>query len=266
MNSNFSQEVIKEWEEDDGVNFAVALSRLTGWIIQVEWIATSKNEKDKKGLIPLRVNVADNKNLIFDISGIYTIEDYYNAIVFPLIEQRNTFSNAGCVCRYYAESRLQELPLRFKPDDKKIEKALSLIQTNKRYLSKIPLRNKPQVPANQAAIFTFGKCNPFSEAIYSSMKIKPIALIAKKYTRLFSDSRLGYVHSFNQIDDKTGLDVWGIDSIENIAKRFGISEFELSSSAHAEVTAKLKNSSPEAYVKYYHEAMEIIDKYFNELH
>ncbi len=265
MTSEFSKEILREWEQEDGVNFAIALSRITGWILQVEWMAKSQDERDYGGLIPLRVNVADNRDLIFDFTGVYSIESYYNEIILPLADQRNTFSEGGCACRFYEESKLFNLPLRQMPEKSKIENAIIHIQKNTSYLSKIPLRKDPKVPANQAATFTFGKCNPFSEAIYQTKNIPPVALIAKKYTSLFGHSKLGYVHSFNQIDKETGLDVWGIDSIENISKRFGISDYDLSTSVHQDINKNFKQNSPEAYEHYYQESLLLIEKYFNEI-
>lgn len=265
MTSGFSENILNEWEQEDGVNFAIALSRLTGWILQVEWMAKSQDEKDPKGLIPLRVYVADNYDQIFDFNGVYSINNFYNEIIFPLVEQRNTFSEGGCACRYYEESKLFSLPLRQKPDKEKIENAIIHIKENTNYLSKIPIRKNPKVPAYQAATFTFGKCNPFSEAIYQTKNIPPVALIAKEFTSLFGHSKPGYIHSFNQIDKDTGLDIWGIDSIENISKRFGISEYELSSSEHKHINKKLKQNSPVAYECYYQESLSIIKEYFSEI-
>ena len=38
----FPPKLIEEWEADDCVNFAVALARLTGWLLHVDWIVKSR--------------------------------------------------------------------------------------------------------------------------------------------------------------------------------------------------------------------------------
>jgi hypothetical protein len=37
---NFPIQLIEEWEADDCVNFAVALARITGWLLHVDWWTT----------------------------------------------------------------------------------------------------------------------------------------------------------------------------------------------------------------------------------
>ncbi len=262
MNKKFPIELVKKWENNDGVNFAVALSRITGWLLQVEWIAKTKEEKEEKEMIPIRAFVADNNNLIFDLTGIYTIESFHEKIINPIARRRNTFQGGGYSSKFYNEEKYFRLPQKHKPDEIEIEKIINYIKDNKCYLESVPERNEPRVPAYQAAKFTFGKCNPFAEAIYEEKGFEPVAIIAKRYTLLFSGSNLGYVHSFNIIDDQFGMDVWGKDSIENIVERFGIIDFELSKVEHKNVTETLKRNSPLEYEEIYKEATEIITEYF----
>lgn len=42
----FRSQLVENWEADDCVNFAVALARLTGWLIHVDWWSTSTEHKE----------------------------------------------------------------------------------------------------------------------------------------------------------------------------------------------------------------------------
>ena len=85
---NFSRVLIDEWEADDCVNFAVALARITGWLLHVDWWSTTADEDiSEDGLKPLRVYVADNREGIFDARGVKTLVDFYSGTIIKLAKK-----------------------------------------------------------------------------------------------------------------------------------------------------------------------------------
>jgi hypothetical protein len=257
----FPEYILQNWEANDCVNFAIALSRITGWILHVDWCSPTDDKEVEENMKPLRVYVGNNSNQIYDIKGKLTISTYSYNIIMPLYKKRGGDS-VGVVTRYYSEQKLFELPLRVKPNETKIEEAKEFINKNKDFLEKIPLRNEPKIPAHIAAKFTFGNCNIFATALYDLKGYRPIAIIAKEYNRQFENSRLGYAHSFVLDQDNNTIDIWGKDSIKNIIQRFEISKYELSESEHFTVNQILKASSPKIYNELYEEAVALINEYF----
>ena len=257
----FPEYVLRNWENSDGVNFAIALARITSWILHVEWWTPTDDKESLENMKPLRVYVGNNSNQIYDIKGKQTISTFSNNIILPITNKRG-YNYGGVVSKFYDESKLFSLPLRIKPSEEKIREAQKLICNNTEFLSKIPPRNEPMVPAYIAAKYTFGLCNPFAEALYDIKGLKPIALIAKEYTKYFESSKLGYVHSFVLDHENNAIDIWGKDSIENIAKRFELTKYDLDESEHQRVTQGLKSQSPEKYNEIYKDSVKIINQFF----
>lgn len=259
--SQFPEDILQNWEASDGVNFAVALARITGWLLHVDWWSPTDNAEIVDNMKSLRVYVGNNSNYIYDIKGKQTIATFSNNIVRPIAQKRGA-NYGGIVTRYYSETKLFNLPLRVKPDEVRIQKAQELINSNSAFLEKIPKRQKPNVPAHIAAKFTFGYCNPFATALSDVRGYKAVAIIAKEYNKLFELSKLGYAHSFTLDKDDNAIDIWGEDSIENIIQRFGITKYDLDESEHYKVGQKLKSNSLEKYNEIYEESVSIINKYF----
>jgi hypothetical protein len=260
-NGQFPEYILRDWEANDGVNFAIALSRITGWILNVYWWFPTDEKEIEEKMKPLRVYVGNISNQIYDIKGKQTFVTFSDNIIMPLCRKRGD-KYGGIVTRYYSEQKLFDLPLRIKPNETKIEEAKEFINKNKDFLEKISLRNDPKIPAHIAAKFTFGYCNPFATALCDLKGYKPVAIIAKEYNRQFEYSRLGYAHSFVLDQDNNAIDIWGKDSLENIIQRFGITKYELSESEHYAVNIRLKTNSPEKYNEIYEESVAIINEYF----
>ena len=87
-------------------------------------------------------------------------------------------------------------------------------------------------------------------------------MIAKEYNKTFNLSKLGYVHSFVFDQNNNSIDIWGKDTIENIAQRFGVTKYELSETEHFAVNDRLKKNYPEKYNKIYEESVAIINEFF----
>ena len=259
--TQFPDYILRDWEASDGVNFAIALSRVTGWLLHVDWWTPTNNKEVVENMKSLRVYVGNNSNQIYDLKGRQTIATFSNNIIGPIAQKRG--GNCGGVAtRYYSENKLFSLPLRVKPDESRIKKAQELIITNKNFLEKIPKRQAPNVPAHIAADFTYGQCNPFATALSALRGYKPVALIAKEYNKLFDLSKLGYVHSFTLDKDENAIDIWGKDTIESITQRFGLTKYELDEAEHFNVSQKLKANSPDKYEEIYEKSVAIINEYF----
>lgn len=69
----FAPDLVAAWEADDCVDFAVALARITGWLLHVDWWTPSMGSSDEvpiERFKPLRVYVADSGDGVFDARGI----------------------------------------------------------------------------------------------------------------------------------------------------------------------------------------------------
>lgn len=259
----FAPELIAEWEGDDCVNFAVALARLTGWLLHVDWWSTSLAHDEEisiNGLRPLRVYVADNSDLIFDVRGVRSIADYNHQVLFNVIRKFH-LGDGGVYTRFYDEPKLVSLPLRSQPNEEKIRLATTAIRARPHFLASIPSRTKPFFPAYQAAHFTFGRCAPFAEAVHQLTGLQPVALLALKFSPLFEGtkrSEVGYFHSVVLHPDGEAEDSWGKANLKEIASRFGVIEFTTSNDEHRLVVEKLRRSSAGLYQVAFNEAVSLI--------
>lgn len=257
----FAPALVEEWESEDGVNFAVALARVTGWLLHVDWWVPSLDPDNNIALEnckPLRVYVADNGTRIFDVRGNRSLGDFIHRTIRPMAVRHGI---GGIRTRYYAERGLAMLPLRCAPDPVKIGAAVNAIEANTAYLASIPKRPEPCIPAAEAAEYTFGKCSAFAEALRELAGLAPVALLAIRFepgsegTVRGAD---GYVHSFVLHPDGMGEDSWGKADVREISQRFGIVEFRLCPEAHIRVVNNLKRNTPERYDAAFVKAKELI--------
>ena len=248
----FAARLIEEWEADDCVNFAVALARVTGWLLHVDWWSTSTEHNEDISLDqlqPLRVYVADNEDRIFDVRGVRSIDEFNERIVKRLAVKIGS-GNGGVYTRYYDEAKLSSLPLRSQPDEAKIVRAIIEIQANPHYLAAIPARMPPFIPAHKAASFTYGLCAAFAEAMRELTGLQPVALLAVRFSAMFEGTRrseTGFFHSVVLHPDGMGEDSWGKAALKDIASRFGVIEFRTSSEEHRVVVEKIQQSSADRY-------------------
>jgi hypothetical protein len=261
----FPSHLIAEWEKDDCVNFAIALARISGWLLHVDWMTSSTRHDDEdseQDMILLRVYVADNADNIFDVRGVKKLFDFVNGTVKPLIRIKEPKSACGVRTRFYSEERLLSLPLRFKPDEEKISAATTAIQENIHFLNAIPVRRKPCIPAANAAKFSFGRCQPFAQALAELKGLRAAGLLAIRFDPMFDGtqrSSSGFFHSIALHADGDGEDSWGKASIQEIANRFGVVEFRVCENEHAQVINNLRANSADRYNEAYEEAKELIN-------
>lgn len=260
----FRPEIIQTWEAEDCVNFAVALTRLTGWLLHVDWWVPSTDyhtEVPVEQFRPLRVYVADNHDLIFDVRGVKSITDFNEGTIASLARR---FGTGGVRTRFYDEVALSALPLRCQPDESKIALATEEINANHYFQAAIPPRLPPFIPAYQAAKFTYGRCAAFAEAMHELTGLQPTALLAIRFLPLYDGTprnASGYFHSVVLHQDGLAEDSWGKASVPEIARRFGVIEFTTCSDEHQAVVSKLKSSSPDLYEAARQEAMAIVKQY-----
>ena len=260
----FAPKLIEQWEADDCVNFAVALARLTGWLLHVDWWApTADEEISMAELKPLRVYVADNREGIFDVRGFKTLVDFHHGTIIKLVKKIAP-NYGGVRTRFYSETKLATLPLRCPLDENKIALAMDAIKANPTFLNAIPARPQSSIPAHDAARYTFGRCVAYAEAMYALTGLQPVAILGKRFMPLYERTNRsddGYIHSIVVHPDGMGEDAWGIASIEDIAARFGAIEFETSYDVHQEVLGNYNRNSKARYEAELEVARELITQY-----
>lgn len=262
----FEPKLIEEWEAEDCVNFAVALARITGWLLHVDWWSTAPDGQNipLDRLQPLRVYVADNHDLIFDVRGIKTINDFNQRTIFNLASRIGPGPEGygGVATRFYDEASLPGLPLRFQPDEKKIALAEEAIKANSYFLAAIPARTPPYLSAHQAARFTYGLCAAFAEALQEKKGLQPVALLAIRFLPSFEGtqrSKSGYFHSVVLHPDGMAEDAWGKASLKSIADRFGVIEFKTSADEHRLVVETLLRTSGDQFKDAQKKARDLLD-------
>lgn len=261
----FPEDIIKAWEDDDCVNFAIALSRLTNWLLHVDWFTDSRDpesNEDPSEMVPIRVYVADNLDNIFDVRGIKKIKEFTEGTIQRVARNRVVL-NGGIKSRFYKESDIFDLPLRKKPNEEKIAEARIKILENTEFLSKIPKRAEGLIPAYEASQFTFGWCSCYADALSDITGLPTCALLATKYVPMFQASPLGYIHSFVLHPDGNAEDAWGIQTVEDMAKRFGAIKYETDLSMHDSVSKTHKTNSADKYIEGYNKAKALIKAYRN---
>lgn len=264
LRAAFRPELIDAWQADDCVNFAVALARLTGWLLHVDWWVPSTDYRTEipiEEFKPLRVYVADNHDCVFDALGVKTITNFNQGTIGPLARK---LGSGGVRTRFYDEARLSMLPLRSPPDEAKIAHATEAIKGNAYFFAAIPSRLPPFIPAYQAAKFTYGRCAAFAEAMQEVTGLVPTALLAVRFAPQFEGthrSSSGYFHSVVLHPDGLAEDSWGKAPLEEIARRFGAVEFTINNDEHHAVVNNLKRNSADLYEAARQEAIALVQQY-----
>ncbi len=258
--SGFPHDLVKSWEDSDTVNFAIALARITGWLLQVDWWTTSEEDDPDADVISLRVYVADDQQGVFDLRGKQKITSFHNNVILPIAKKRG-IGKGGVRTRFYSEKKLLTLPLRVKPDLGKVEIAERAIRNNPEFLEKIPPRTPPYIPASDAGDFTYGRCVMYATALHDLTQLPVKAIISERYTDQFANSRIGFAHSIVLHPNGLAEDAWGIQTLERILARYGIERYRLSEEEHWSVNERLKNNSGAKYQEAYDLAIALIKKH-----
>jgi hypothetical protein len=250
------------------VDFAVALARVTGWLLHVDWWSTSSRHEQEISvdrLSPLRVYVGDSQERVFDARGVMPFWEFNQRIIIKVV-RKGGFGNGGVYTRFYAESKLASLPLRCQPDESRVTAAMEVIRVNQQYLDTIPVRRPPLMPAHEAARFTFGKCAAFAEALHEQSELPPTAMLAVQFLpefKMAKQNASGYFHSVVLHPGGMGSDAWGKASLVDIARRFGVAEFRLSRDEHRSVVDNIKRQTPDVYATAFEDATSLINRYID---
>ena len=272
MNINgFPSGLVKLWEKEGCLNFAIALERLTGWLLHIDWLheGTSPDDNIKEDqMFFLRAYVADNGDGIFDVRGITDIKQFAETIIYPIAEsvftKNRSLGQVGVATRFYDEEKMKTLRISRKIEEKKIVKAMQTITQNSSFLNTIPVRQKPLIPAYKAATFTYGRCQAYAQALEDIVGIQATALIALEFKPMFAGTSCGqggYLHSLCLHDDGIGEDSWGMQSVDLIAERFGLVKYRLDVEEHKETIENVRRNTPELYREAYQEAKRLIKEY-----
>jgi hypothetical protein len=253
----FNSDQIRNWENQDGVNFAIALARITGWLLHVDWLTIDQHAK-VEDMTPLRVYVGIDSDYIFDFNGKKHIQAYNKYVVTPIAAKRVSNGRGNVATRYYSEELLKSLPLRVRPSETEIQKAHDAIIAHATYLEKIPKRLNPEIPAYDAARFTYGWCTVYAEVIREIKGQPSVAIIVSKYTEEYSLSKIGYCHSINLHPDGEAEDVWGKQPLQYILDRFGVLEYTMDEAMQQKNNLGLKENSPEKYKEVYDLAVSLV--------
>ncbi len=256
----FRPHLVKSWEDSDTVNFAIALARITGWLLQVDWWTTSEEDDTDADVVSLRVYVADDQQGVFDLRGKQKITSFNNNVILPIAKKR-AIGKGGVRTRFYSEEKLLTLPLRVKPDLEKVAQAEEAIRNNPDFLEKIPVRTPPFIPADHAGDYTYGRCAVYATALHDLTQLPAKAIIAERYTDQFVNSRTGFAHSIVLHPNGLAEDAWGIQTLERILARYGIERYRLSEEEHWGVNERLKKNSGAKYQEAYDLAIALIKKY-----
>lgn len=257
LKSYFHSSLTDKWDKNDGVDFAIALSRITGWLLQVDWFALDENDTEEN-MIPLRVSVGTDQNDIFDFNGKSNLDRYYEKVLQPIVAERVKSKYGGILNRFYSEEKLNTLPLRFRPNKIEIEKAKETILRCTAFLSLIPTRLNPEIPAHIAAQYSHGYCVVFAQVKKDLLGLPAIAISVNRYSTQFMYSNLGFCHSVNTHPDGDMEDSWGKQPLSNILNRFGILEYTLSEEEHVRVNENLKKNTPERYKTSYKQISQLL--------
>lgn len=229
MNKNtikkFPESFIKDCEKNFGVNFAIALHQLKGWAIHIDW-GTMDDSLGIDNMKLLRAYVANNLDDVFDFTGIYKIQDYTEKIVRPIQKK----VQLSILTRFHTEKQIRE-SLRYGAlvSDKKIKEARKFITNNLSYLKNVPNRANTHIPILDAMNLTYGHCMIYAYAKMIKQNKNPISIYSEKFMEgsEFEANKPGFTHAVSFISNEMMEDVWGIQPLKVILKRFGIEDYYL---------------------------------------
>ncbi|MET6996406.1 hypothetical protein [Chitinophaga defluvii] len=255
--SKFRDDLVKSWENTDGVNFAIALARMTGWLLHVDWWGTD-NTQTENNMVPLRVYVGTDRDIIYDFTGKRRIEAFNQYVILPIAKKRAHPPIGAVITRFYSEEKLLSLPLRVKASEIEITKAEDAIKNNKSFLDKIIVRLNPHIPAEWAAQFSFGWCTVYAAALEDVRGYQATAIIVSRYTEQFQNTKPGFCHCVIVHPDGEMEDSWGKQPVQNVLERFGIEGYSLSREEYQKALESIKINSHERYDAAYTKASNFL--------
>ncbi|MFF5384210.1 hypothetical protein [Pedobacter suwonensis] len=221
----FPPALISHWEKSDGINFAIALARITGWMLQVDWL-TGSQETTENEMIPVRVYVETNQDVVFDFTGKKGIMAFNQYVIRRVAASRVRPDKTYISTRCYQEENLLEMPLRVKANEAEIERATKAIFANPSFLALIPKRQNPEIPAYLASKFSHGNCIPFAQALSELTGLQAMGISVSRY-HPDCGNKLGFCHVVILHPDGSVEDSWGKQSLQQVLDRFYILEYTM---------------------------------------
>lgn len=252
----FPDVLLKQWENSDGVDFAIALTRLTGWMLQVDWLASGEHD-DIKNMIPVRVYVETNRDVVFDFTGKKSVMAFNEYVIRPIAMKRVKNGVQNIATRCYTEEALRELPLRVRSSEYGIERATAAILAHPTYLTLIPKRQNPEISGHDASQFSHGNCVPFAEVIHNLTGLPAVGIEVSKYSEECG-SRLGFCHAVILHPDGNVEDAWGMQPLSVILERFHIREYQMNAQIFLDAKERQTREYPDRYQKAYEKATGLL--------
>jgi hypothetical protein len=264
----FQHDMIVRWEARICIDFALALSQMTGWLLHIDWLdlgISGQNQVRSTGrLRPLRIYVGDDKNQVFDVRGIKTFDNFRLRTIYPLAATACGKSGGmpvgNIVTKAYGEDELACLPTLPAIDAFLIQQAKATMRDNGRFMSQIPVRPEPRIPPEVAFRYSAGECQIFAEALGEARGVEPVALVARSFRNGVTapTDEHGYVHSMLVYADGTCEDAWGRQRIEDVSQRYGLREWALDRDYHRRVIEEMRVRMPERFESAISEARTIV--------
>ncbi|KQB99842.1 hypothetical protein [Pedobacter sp. Hv1] len=258
-NKPFPDALIKQWEKNDGVDFAIALARITGWILQVDWLC-SREDDDVHDMVPLRVYVETNRDVVFDFTGKKSMMAFHKYTIMPIASKRLKNGLQNKATRSYTEQELREMPLRVRASDYGIEKATQAILANSAYLALIPKRENSYISGHDAVLFSQGNCVPFADAVQQLTSLPAVGIEVSAYSEECG-SQLGFCHAVILHPDGTVEDSWGVQPLSVILERFYIKDYQISPQIFEDAKQRHIRENPDRYMHAYKKAVSLLTPY-----
>ncbi|MEJ2880379.1 hypothetical protein [Pedobacter sp. GR22-6] len=255
----FPESLKQHWENNDGVDFAIALARLTGWMLQVDWL-TGHEHAEIKDMIPVRVYVETNRDIVFDFMGKKSVMAYNQHIIRKIAMKRVKGDKQHIATRCYTEEALRELPLRVRASEHGIEKATAAILANRDFLALIPVRQNPYISGHDASQFSHGNCVPYAEALHDLTGLTPLGIEVSKYSQ-DCGSKLGFCHAVILHADGNVEDSWGTQPLSVILERFYIEEYQINEQIFLDAKQRQRRDYSDRYQAAYDKALYLLKEH-----
>jgi len=242
----FSSSFISECEADRCASFAIALSRLTNWPVEVIELVEEPH-------VPYRFLCSDNAGeWSFDVTGVLRGERV-TELVRRVLQNHPVALRGGTLLpgfKLYPEQKLRDGTITLpKPwSEAYIEQCTDIIAANQEYLNAIPARPQPVMPTDAISLYSFANCSIYAEALSFLTGLPVVTMIPLE---MIPDAVLpdGGFHEFVLHSDGQGEDVWGKQPLERIARRYGLRTWRLDQVQHQLIMSESMMRDPLAHAK-----------------
>jgi hypothetical protein len=242
----FSSRFISECEADRCASFAIALSRLTHWPVEVIELVDELH-------VPYRFLCSDGAGeWSFDVTGVFRGERITD-LVRRVLQNHPVALRGGTLLpgfKLYTEQQLRDgtviLPQPW--SEAYIERCTEIIAANREYLKAMPTRPRPVMPTDAIGLYSFSNCSIYAEALSRLTGLPAVTMIP---IEMIPDAALpeGGFHEFVLHSDGQGEDIWGKQPVERIARRYGLRTWRLDRDQHLSIMSESATRNPLAHAK-----------------